>query len=85
MKTPVEIANELEMNAHLTRDQAETIAAEIYQPLVDELKQVRIAILELSTAMVRPALAMDDYMRITKRIKGPELSIEKLKKEFDLE
>lgn len=48
LPTPQEIASELLNNAFLTEDQANTIAAELYQPLRDKLNNIENALIVLS-------------------------------------
>ena len=48
LPTPVEIADQLLNNASLTEDQANIIAAEIYQPLKDEIRKTQEALIRLT-------------------------------------
>ncbi len=45
---PIEIAEQLLNNAFLTEDQANIIAAEIYQPLQDEILKTQKALIRLT-------------------------------------
>jgi hypothetical protein len=47
LPTPLEVADQLLNDAHLTEDQANVIAAEIYQPLKDQIERLESAILAL--------------------------------------
>jgi hypothetical protein len=47
LPTPAEIASELLNNAYLTDDQANTIAAEIYQPLKNKIECLEGAIIAI--------------------------------------
>ena len=49
--TPKEIADELLNNAFLTEDQANTIAAEIYQPLKESLEDTQKAVVRLAICL----------------------------------
>lgn len=44
LPTPKEIADELFNNAFLTEDQANTIAADVYQPLKEKIERIEKAI-----------------------------------------
>ena len=46
--TPEEIADHLLNNAYLTEDQANIIAADIYQPLKDEIDKTQEALIKLT-------------------------------------
>ncbi len=48
LPTPVEIADQLLNNAYLTEDQANIIAAEIYQPLQDEICKTQQELIRLA-------------------------------------
>ncbi len=51
MRTPKEIADELLNNAFLTEDQANTIAADIYQPLCEEIESLKKTVLRLTACL----------------------------------
>lgn len=47
LPTPKEIADELLNNAFLTEDQANAIAADVYQPLKDKIEQIENAVIAI--------------------------------------
>ena len=47
LPTPKEIADELLNNAFLTEDQANTIAADVYQPLKDKIERIENAVIAI--------------------------------------
>ena len=51
LPTPKEIADELLNNAFLTEDQANIIAAELYQPLRDTIESLQKAVFRLTACL----------------------------------
>ena len=58
LPTPAEIADQLLNNAFLTQDQANVIAAEIYQPLKDAIEGIHKYLMDQSSFNQRPPSAM---------------------------
>lgn len=71
LPTPREMANELLNNSSLTEDQANTIAAELYQPLKGNIENLQKTMLRL-TACLAVELGASTVKSIIEDIKYPK-------------